>query len=138
MSETERTTEARRWLAFATGDLANAELLAEDESGARNATWLAQQAAEKSLKAALVFLGIAFPPRHDLNLLQALLPDGWSVRGRQLELADLTSWTIVARYPGDWPEPTLADARGAVAQARDVLSLILLDMRSEGFASDSG
>ncbi len=138
MSASERTAEARRWLHFATGDLNNAELLARDESGARNATWLAQQAAEKSLKAALGFLGIASPPRHDLNLLQPLLPQGWRVRSRQVELADLTSWTIIARYPGDWPEPALSDAQVTVAQAREVLSLILLDMRSEGSESGSG
>ena len=49
--------EARRWLRFAEEDLVAAEqTLADDGSVPRHACWLAQQAAEKAIKAALISL----------------------------------------------------------------------------------
>lgn len=53
----EHLQEARRWLVYARDDLAAAEVLAGDpDVSPRQACWLAQQAAEKALKAALCFL----------------------------------------------------------------------------------
>ena len=41
----------------------------------RHVCWLAQQAAEKAIKAVLVFLQIDFPRSHDLDALRNLAPD---------------------------------------------------------------
>lgn len=43
----------------------------------RHVCWLAQQAAEKALKAALVLEDIAFPFTHDLDALRNRLPGSW-------------------------------------------------------------
>ena len=81
MNDSEFVDEARHWLRFATEDLDVAQrLLTVDEAPPRHACALAQQAAEKALKAALVLEGIDFPFRHDLDALRNLLPDTWSVR----------------------------------------------------------
>ena len=125
MNAPELVDEARRWLRFATEDIDVAQrLLAVDESSPRHACFLAQQAAEKALKAALVLEGMDFPFRHDLDALRNLLPDTWSVRSTHPDLAQLTEWSVEARYPGDWQEATATDAEQAVSQARGVYNSI--------------
>jgi HEPN domain-containing protein len=62
MSSPDVAQEARRWFRFATEDLIGAQRqLADPETAPRLACVLAQQAAEKALKAALVFLQDDFP-----------------------------------------------------------------------------
>jgi len=133
MSAPEQTAEAQRWLRYAREDLAAAErLLADPRSVPRHICWLAQQAAEKALKAALVLEGVDFPWRHDLDALRNLLPAGWAVKVEQPDLAELTEWAVEARYPGDWPEATVEDAARAVATARAVYSAIARDCAQRG------
>ncbi|MYC81445.1 MAG: HEPN domain-containing protein [Acidobacteria bacterium] len=125
MKDPELVDEARRWLRFATEDLEVAQrLLVADEVPSRHACSLAQQAAEKALKAALVFEGIDFPFRHDLDALRQLLPETWAVRSTHPDLAQLTEWSVEARYPGDWQEATVTDAERAVSQAGGVCNSI--------------
>ncbi len=126
--------EARRWLRYAQEDLAGAEqIVAQEDFAPRHACWLAQQAAEKAIKAVLVFLQIDFPKSHDLDLLRNLVPDGWQLKLRHPDLADLTEWAIEARYPGDWPDSVEADARCAIRQARAVLESVYSDLVQHGF-----
>ena len=130
MSDPEHRDEALRWLRFAREDLAVAErLLRFPDAVPRHICWLAQQAAEKALKAALILEGVEFPYRHDLDALRNLLPDGWAVKVEYPDLAELTVWAVEARYPGDWPEATREDAQRAVAQARGVLDSVVRDFK---------
>lgn len=69
----EARLEAHRWLATAEEDLLGATAMLErDDVAPRLACFLAQQAAEKALKARLIGRGIAFPRPHDLLALRAL------------------------------------------------------------------
>jgi len=130
MSDPEHRDEALRWLRFAWEDLAVAErLLRFPDAVPRHICWLAQQAAEKALKAALILEGVEFPYRHDLDALRNLLPDSWAVKVEYPDLAELTVWAVEARYPGDWPEATREDAQRAVAQARGVLDSVVRDFK---------
>jgi len=100
MSEPEHHVETRRWLRYAAEDLRAAKS-SMSVSGVRprHVCWLAQQAAEKALKAILIFEQLEYPRRHDLDLLFNLIPAGWSVRNEQVDLAGLTEWSMEARYP---------------------------------------
>jgi len=80
----------------------------------------AQQCAEKYLKALLVLRGISFPRTHDIEALVALLPSGNPPPLTPEEEAQLTRYATISRYPGDYPEPTLTEAREAVRIARRV------------------
>jgi len=74
---TEHEQEIHRWLRYAREDLMAAEEMnAATSLPPRHACYLAQQAAEKALKAALIFLQVEFPFRHDLDELRDLLPEG--------------------------------------------------------------
>jgi HEPN domain-containing protein len=137
MSSSELREEVRRWLRFAREDLEAAEaLLAEESAVPRHICWLAQQAAEKALKGALASHQIQFPFRHDLDAIRNLLPDDWTVKRRHPDLAELTEWAVEARYPGDWPEATLEDARRAAQQARPVYESVLADLARHGIPVD--
>lgn len=125
--------EARRWLAIARDDLAFAEAGNRDpDAPLRPVCYLAQQAAEKALKAGLCFLGIEVPRSHNLNLLRNLLPEGFTVKEKYPRLGFLTKWAIQARYPGDWPDATRDDAAKALEMARGVLEAVMQDLASLG------
>ena len=134
MNETERFAETRRWLRYAREDLEAATALVEQQTVVpRHICWLTQQAAEKALKAVMVFLEIDFPWRHDLDALRNLIPAGWQVKEDHPDLAELTEWAVEARYPGDWPDATDADARSAVEQARRVWESVCADFARYSF-----
>lgn len=129
MSESDRNVETRRWLRYAHEDLLAAEAtLKQEDMLPRHACWLAQQAAEKAIKAVLVFLQIDFPRRHDLDALRKLAPDGWQFKVNHPDLAALSEWAVEARYPGDWPDAVEADAQAAVKQARAVWESVYADL----------
>lgn len=139
MSEPESVAEARRWWRYAIEDLTAAELMVRSGDFApRLACSLAQQAVEKALKAALLLAGVAVPRHHNLNALRNLLPDGWNVTTEHPDLSALTYWAVEARYPGDLPEATAADAHEAAQQARNVVDTFSEDIRRRGFDFGSG
>lgn len=128
MSETEYVIETRRWLKYAREDLHTAQVIISEPTIAyRHVCWLAQQCAEKAIKAILIYLQIEFHRIHDLDALRDLIPEGWSVKTRFPDLAILTEWAVEARYPGDWQEASEADARFAVQQAEKILDAVLTD-----------
>jgi HEPN domain-containing protein len=133
MSEAEHILETRRWLKDAGEDLHTAQVIIKEPTIAyRHVCWLAQQSAEKSIKAVLIFLQIDFHRVHDLDALQNLIPDGWSVKVKFPDLAILTEWAVEARYPGNWPEANLLDAKFAVKQAGDIFDAVLSDFMVHG------
>src|SRR5690606_41165325 len=81
------TSDHRRWLDYALSDLAAAKtLLANPDHYPRQVCYLAQQAAEKALKAALVREQVDFPFSHDLDRLRNLLPPSWRVKAAYPDL----------------------------------------------------
>ncbi len=84
----------------------------------------AQQAVEKYLKGMLVFKSIDFPKVHDIGMLLSLLPSSICPKLTPQEQRSLTDYATVTRYPGDYEEPTLAEARQAVKIAKRVRRVI--------------
>ncbi|MCX7046685.1 MAG: HEPN domain-containing protein [Candidatus Sumerlaeota bacterium] len=127
--------ETERWRRYARQDLIEAEaMLTRPDYVPRHACLLAQQASEKALKCALVFLQIRFPKSHDLDALRDLLPAVWRVVAECPNLSKLSQWAVEARYPGFWPEATIADAQQSVAQARLVFEAVHFDLAKRGLA----
>ena len=61
------------------------------------------------------------------------MPDGWQLEATHPDLASLTGWAVEARYPGDMPEATNADASEAVEQARAVWTSVSTELTQHGF-----
>jgi HEPN domain-containing protein len=79
----------------------------------------AQQAAEKYLKAYLVYRGTHFPKTHDIEELLALVAAGARPALSAEEQAVLTEYAVGPRYPG-WRDVPLSEARRAVTLGRRV------------------
>lgn len=125
--------EVLRWLEFAREDLDVAlQLVNSPYPRPRHACWQCQQAAEKAIKAALLYERIQFPFTHDLDVLRNLLPKGWRVRDMYGDLSDLSEWAVDARYPGVSTEPTCADAIEATSRARLVCDSVTDEFKRRG------
>lgn len=103
METADPAAAAANWLTYAERDLAAARSLRRyDGPSPRHAGWLAEQAAEKALLAAVAALGIQPPDTHDLDTLRRLLPSDWQVHQRFPDLSGLSAWFPLAVYPGEW------------------------------------
>jgi len=126
VTDAERLAETHRWLRQGREDLRMAVLAAtSDEPAPSAACFHAQQAAEKAIKAVLIYLQIDFERTHDLQALRLLIPDDWTDVRELPGLEELSEWAVRGRYPGDWPEPTRADALLALEQATVVWNTAL-------------
>ncbi len=77
----------------------------------------AQQSAEKSLKAILVHGGSEALRIHDLRELRSRCTASIAPNVTDEYLDLLSALRVSSRYPGDWPEPTHADAEEALEVA---------------------
>ena len=130
----DRLEDTARWLRHAAEDLTTAEtLLAQAHVPPRQACWHAQQAAEKALKAVLIFLQIDFRRTHNLNVLRDLLPESWQLKAAHPDLSNLTRWAIEARYPENRQGATETEASEAVEQARAIWTYVSTALTEHGY-----
>jgi len=125
MTEVEPTEEpSQRWLRWADEDLLAAGHSSTDaEIAPRVACGLAQQAAEKAIKALLVAADIDPPRSHNLLRLARMLTEERASLILEVDLEELTRWAIEGRYPEDLDEATTNDATRAVELAGRVTAL---------------
>jgi HEPN domain-containing protein len=117
--------ESKIWLNYAETDLRAAQALLESsEFFPRQICFFAQQCADKSIKAILVFEEVNFPKSHDLDRLRDLIPDGWKFKEIFPDLAELTIWAIESRYPGNTPDVVEAEARETLLLAQAVFDAV--------------
>lgn len=122
----ERRDEVERWLRFAREDLDAAWVAVDTRRMAlRHACFHAQQAAEKAIKAALIWEGVEPPRLHGLGSLVQMLPSDWSdLLELDVDLTQLTVWAAEAWYPSEIEPPELSDAEEAVIHASRLLPYI--------------
>jgi HEPN domain-containing protein len=122
----ERTERLRgevwRWLRLAREDLAAARYLADAAHlPYRVACLLAQQAAEKAVKAILVAEDTDPPKLHDLRRLLQRCASPVMAELDAPALEDLSRWSVAGRYPADVDEGTAEE----VEICLDTASLVL-------------
>lgn len=138
MSDRELLKEVAHWVRYAKDDLKVAGLILEHGQVLRAACFNAQQCAEKSVKAALVFLQIPFPKTHNVQLLCELLPEGWTLGEDPACFSGLSDWAVEPRYPSDVREATREEAEATVEQAREAYEMTLEDLKSHGYDATAG
>ena len=113
---------ALQWIKKAENDLKNAvhTLKLGEDCPTDTVGFHAQQCVEKYLKGLLSFRGIDFPKTHNITELVALLPASTPVDLAPEDQELLTDYATVTRYPGDYDEIPLAEAKRAVKIARRV------------------
>jgi len=124
--------EVERWCRYAKEDLDTAQRLMDSSGGVpRHPAWLAQQAAEKALKAVLIREQIEFPRTHNLSTLRDLVPSSWRVSNVSADLDQLSQHAVESRYPENVPDVTEEEARSAVADAERIVDAVLSDVDLE-------
>ncbi len=134
MQTADRLADTARWLRYAEEDLITAETLLDlPHVPPRQSCWLAQQAAEKALKAALIFLQIDFQRTHDLVALLNMFPQSWQLKKAHPNLSNLTNWIVEVRYPEKIQDATEAEASEAVKQARAIWNSVSTALAEHGY-----
>jgi HEPN domain-containing protein len=107
-----RRFDTRSWIEKAHQDLRCAQIdLAAAPPATEDALYHCQQAAEKALKAFLVWHDQPFPKTHDLGKLgnQAVGLDQ-TLELLIDEIVELTKYAWIFRYPGEVDEPSVVEA----------------------------
>lgn len=122
----DKKTAIERWLIKADNDLNTARLLVSSSNPITDTLCFhSQQAVEKALKAFLTFKDRKFGNTHDILQLLNLCGD-FDKAFAELKplLASMTSYAVVDRYPGDWREILLPEAKEAFEKAEKVMRFV--------------
>jgi HEPN domain-containing protein len=123
--------EARRWLTYAEEDLVTAQSNhADARVPNRNAACMAQQAAEKAVKATILLEGQPFDMIHDVDVLANAVPADFEMPLSAEELSWLTDLETSARYPDEGEAITSEDAEKGIELAEK-----LVDAAKEHFST---
>ncbi len=110
------------WLRRAKGNLARAKQTKPKDAFWEDLCFDAQQAAEKSIKAVLVFRRLEIRKSHDLRGLLSLLETaGYPVPEEIRKADDLTDYAVETRYPGLTEPVGPTEYRDAVRLAEAVV-----------------
>ncbi len=116
------TGKPEDWLRRAKGNLARARQTKPKDAFWEDLCFDAQQAAEKAIKAVLVFRELEFRKTHDLRELLTLLGSGGDPIPEEIwEAVDLTDYAVETRYPGVTEPVSDKEYRHAVALAEAVV-----------------
>jgi len=115
------------WIAKAEKDLLSAKHeLSFPDAVTETVCFHCQQAVEKYVKAYLVFLGVSFTKTHEIGELITICENKDSEISVLKEEADkLTDYAIEVRYPDEWFEPTLEEAKEAFEIAKNMKEFVL-------------
>ncbi len=115
------------WIDKAGKDLLSAEHeLSFPDAVTETVCFHCQQAAEKYLKAYLVFLGVSFTKTHEIGELITKCESRDKEISLLKEEADkLTDYAVEVRYPDDWFEPDLIEAKKAFKIAKKIKEVVL-------------
>ncbi|PZO15124.1 MAG: HEPN domain-containing protein [Leptolyngbya foveolarum] len=129
------SNQTLKWLAYAQSDLRAAKALLKTNKDLTNQVcYHSQQAAEKAIKAGLIFLRIDFPFVHDLDELRDRLPKEWKCVQDYPDLDTLTGWAVNGRYPDSAEDPSEAEASRSIQQASGILISIKQDLEERGLS----
>ena len=116
------TGKPEDWVRRAKGNLARAKQTKPKDAFWEDLCFDAQQAAEKAIKAVLVFRQLEFRKTHDLRELLTLLNSGELPIPKEIwEAVDLSDYAVETRYPGVTEPVSDREYRVAVAQAKTVV-----------------
>ncbi len=117
-----------RWMKKGDNDLKAVEHLLEFEDAPTDIiTFHCEQAVEKYLKAYLTFVNIRVKKTHDLESILNLCIE----KDKEFEtldrekISELTFYGVEVRYPDDFYEPTIEEAKETVEIARKVKEFII-------------
>jgi HEPN domain-containing protein len=129
----ELTAETQAWLRKALEDLRAAELLLQANSLlSSQVAFHAQQAAEKSLKAFLLWNSCPFGKTHNLlSLGKACVEIDETLEDVSSRVAPISGYAVEPRYPADFADPSVDEAGQALRLARELFEAVLARLPAE-------
>ncbi|MEK6553197.1 MAG: HEPN domain-containing protein [Bacteroidota bacterium] len=126
--------KVKQWIEIAEEDLRLAKFAFEMSSNIpyRLIAYHAQQAAEKYIKALLVFCEIDFPYTHSIEKLLSLAPKEHGLANSLSDAGDLTDYAVGKRYPDFYEKLDKSEAEKAVELAENVKKKIRDLLNSSG------
>lgn len=120
------------WLARAEEDIQAAEILLKENGSPNSICFHSQQAGEKYFKVFLAFQEKNIRKIHDLRALLTLCGEiDESFNKLKPETDFLNKFYIETRYPGDYSEFTLKEAREALGAAQKIKEFVMSKIKSE-------
>jgi HEPN domain-containing protein len=113
--------DPRRWMSFAKSDLKLARNGRMPGIRLEGLCYLAQQAAEKAIKAVLMRKGVHFPKIHHIQALLGFLPKDLAVPHSVREAVDLSDYAVEGRYPQNFEDITEEEYLSALKKAGAVV-----------------
>jgi len=128
-----RSADARAWLAKTRQDLRRVEiLLAASPADVEGALFHCQQAAEKAMRAFLIWHDVRFRRVHDLEEIGKQCVEVDVTLGALMGRAEtLSEYASRFRYPGAVYEPRLEEGQAALALARELTEAVLTRLPRE-------
>ena len=127
-----KAQETQEWLSIAKTDLAASQSLAPNDAFAAQASFHAQQSAEKALKAFLVWHQVRFKKDHDIRYLgDLILKIDPTLTGLIDEAVSLNPYAVTTRYPGFSDEIEADEVKEAIKIAGKVHNAILTRLPKE-------
>jgi len=128
-----KTLRTKEWFQLARSDLASGRhQLTAAEPFTRQASFQAQQGAEKALKGFLVWHQIRFSKQHDLRYLGDLvLEKAPSLKDTIDNIVDLNPYAVTVRYPGFTEEPSMDESVSALSLAEKLFTELLAQLPKE-------
>lgn len=117
-------TDPQLWLSFAKSDLLLAQKGNLPEVRLEGLCYLAQQAAEKALKALLIHRRVHFSKTHDIKALFSRLPVDLLPPPVVQQAVDLSDYAYEGRYPQNFEDVKEKEYRLAVKKAEAVLQWV--------------
>jgi HEPN domain-containing protein len=123
----EKIKEIQLWLIKSQHDLGSAERLMEgDEPYLDTAVYHCQQAAEKAIKAYLIYRDVVFEKTHNLVvLLFACIPFEPRLNQWKEVAETLSPYAAEFRYPRETMEPTKEEAQEAIIMTKEIVDFII-------------
>jgi len=91
-----------------------------------------QQAAEKFLKAYIIYLRLYYKKVHDLTYLLRVVKKKRDVPETLYDKAEmLEAYAIDSRYPDHWHDPTLEETKDCIKAAKDFKTFIYNEIKAE-------
>ncbi len=111
----------KEWIYEANNDLGLAEFVIDNDGKYYDLVCFhCQQAAEKYLKAYIIYLRLHYEKVHDLKYLLNVIGKKRDVPKKLKKYADLLNeYTIDSRYPDYWHDPTLDETKECIKAAQD-------------------
>lgn len=123
---TNQEKDYQEWFKKAEEDELSIRAILKEGGAPSTACFLSQQLAEKYLKGFLVFHNKEFRKVHDLLELERLVMEVEpKIKEYEKELDLLNTYYFETRYPGNYPEFTLAEAEQSFEAAKGIKDFIL-------------